>query len=72
LILGDEDGASDAAVLGIFDAIARAAAAALAALDRGDRNTYARIFEPDRGIVAAHLSRALTRSTRRAWCSWRT
>src|SRR6266849_3387689 len=45
LILGDEDGASDA-LLGIFDAIAPAAAAALAALDRGEPDTYSSIFEP--------------------------
>ncbi|HEU5157699.1 MAG TPA: dihydrodipicolinate synthase family protein [Streptosporangiaceae bacterium] len=34
------------ALLGIFDAIAPAAAAALAALDAGDRETYDAIFEP--------------------------
>jgi dihydrodipicolinate synthase/N-acetylneuraminate lyase len=34
------------ALLGIFDAIAPAAAAALAALDRGDRAEYDRILEP--------------------------
>jgi hypothetical protein len=45
LILGDEQGASDA-LLGIFDAIAPAAAAALAALDRGDVAEYERIFAP--------------------------
>jgi len=39
LIAGDERGHSDA-LLGIFDAIAPAAAAALQALDRGDRTTY--------------------------------
>src|ERR1700716_1531708 len=56
LILGDEDGASDA-LLGIFDAIAPAAAAALAALDRGDRDTYARIFEPTVEL-SRHIFRA--------------
>ena len=39
------DGHSDA-LLGVFDAIAPAAAAALAALDDGDREAYERIFEP--------------------------
>ncbi len=59
LILGDEDGASDA-LLGIFDAIAPAAAAALAALDRGERDTYARIFEPTVEL-SRHIFRAPTR-----------
>lgn len=45
LIAGDEHGHSDA-LLGIFDAIAPAAAAALHALDGGDRAAYDRIFEP--------------------------
>ena len=45
LIAGDEHGHSDA-LLGVFDAIAPAAAAALAALDDGDRAAYERIFEP--------------------------
>jgi Protein of unknown function (DUF993) len=45
LILGDDQGASDA-LLGIFDAIAPAAAAALAALDRGDREEFSAIFAP--------------------------
>jgi hypothetical protein len=44
LIYGDELGASDA-LLGIFDAIAPAAAAALGALDLGDRDRYLQIFE---------------------------
>ncbi|AHG93127.1 protein of unknown function DUF993 (plasmid) [Gemmatirosa kalamazoonensis] len=39
LIAGDEHGHSDA-LLGIFDAIAPAASAALQALDRGDRATF--------------------------------
>jgi len=43
LIAGDERGYSDA-LLGIFDAIAPAAAAALAALDRDDRASYDRIL----------------------------
>ena len=59
LILGDEQGASDA-LLGIFDAIAPAAAAALAALDRGDRDAYDGIFEPTVAL-ARHIFRAPTR-----------
>ncbi len=45
LIRGDDQGHSDA-LLGIFAAIAPAAAAALAALDRGDLHEYDRIFAP--------------------------
>jgi hypothetical protein len=45
LILGDEHGYSDA-LLGIFDAIAPAASAAIAALDEGDLERYQAIFEP--------------------------
>ncbi|MEV4277716.1 dihydrodipicolinate synthase family protein [Actinoplanes xinjiangensis] len=45
LIRGDEQGYSDA-LLGIFAAIAPAAAAAFAALDRGDLDEYERIFAP--------------------------
>ncbi len=45
LILGDEHGHSDA-LLGIFDAIAPAAGAALLALDAGDRREYERLLEP--------------------------
>jgi hypothetical protein len=45
LIAGDEHGYSDA-LLGVFDAIAPAAGAALAALDDGDRATYDRLLEP--------------------------
>ncbi|WP_394828562.1 dihydrodipicolinate synthase family protein [Pendulispora albinea] len=45
LIRGDEAGHSDA-LLGIFDAIAPAAAAALAALDAGDAEGYAAAFGP--------------------------
>ena len=45
LILGDDTGYSDA-LLGIFDAIAPAAGAALAALDNGDTERYRRILEP--------------------------
>jgi hypothetical protein len=45
LIRGDEQGHSDA-LLGIFDAIAPAAAAALAALDAGDGDRYDAILAP--------------------------
>jgi hypothetical protein len=44
-IRGDADGASDA-LLGIFDAIAPAASAALQALDAGDHDGYEAIFAP--------------------------
>ncbi len=45
LIAGDEQGHSDA-LLGVFDPIAPAAAAALRALDAGDRERYDAIFAP--------------------------
>ncbi|RSM83883.1 dihydrodipicolinate synthase family protein [Kibdelosporangium aridum] len=45
LILGDSDGYSDA-LLGIFDAIAPAAAAAVRALDASDVDSYNSIFAP--------------------------
>jgi hypothetical protein len=45
LIHGDEHGYSDA-LLGIFDAIAPAASAALQALDRGDTDEYKRVLAP--------------------------
>ncbi len=45
LIRGDEHGYSDA-LLGIFDAIAPAAGAALRALDAGDYDSYEAIFAP--------------------------
>ncbi|NHN33089.1 dihydrodipicolinate synthase family protein [Paenibacillus agricola] len=45
LIRGDEQGYSHA-LLGIFDAIAPVAAAALEALDRGDMAQYDALFEP--------------------------
>jgi hypothetical protein len=45
LIAGDEHGHSDA-LLGIFDAIAPAASAALTALARGDRARYEKILAP--------------------------
>jgi hypothetical protein len=45
LIRGDEEGFSHA-LLGIFDAIAPAAASALAALDAGDTDRYEEILAP--------------------------
>jgi hypothetical protein len=45
LIAGDEHGYSDA-LLGIFDAIAPAASAALRAFDEGDTATYERLLAP--------------------------
>ncbi len=60
LIAGDENRDSDA-LLGIFDAIAPAAAAALTALDAGDHARYDAIFEPTVPL-ARHIFRAPTRS----------
>jgi len=59
LIAGDERGHSHA-LLGIFDAIAPAAAAALAALDDGDLDNYHRIFAPTLPL-ARHVFAAPTR-----------
>lgn len=59
LIAGDERGHSHA-LLGIFDAIAPAAAAALAALDEGDLERYQRIFAPTVPL-ARHVFAAPTR-----------
>jgi hypothetical protein len=59
LIGGDEQGHSDA-LLGIFDAIAPAASAALAALAAGDRATFEAILEPTVPL-SRHIFRAPTR-----------
>jgi len=59
LIRGDERGFSHA-LLGIFDAIAPAAAAALAALDRGDLAAYDAILTPTVSL-SRHIFRAPTR-----------
>lgn len=59
LIAGDETGHSDA-LLGIFDAIAPAASAALAALGRGDRDGYFGILEPTVPL-SRHIFKAPTR-----------
>ena len=59
LISGDELGYSDA-LLGIFDAIAPAAAAALAALGRGDRATFDAILAPTVPL-SRHVFRSPTR-----------
>ncbi len=58
LILGDGAGYSDA-LLGVFDPIAPAAAAALGALDRGDTAAYNEIFAPTVPL-ARHLFAAPT------------
>ncbi|GIJ76352.1 Protein of unknown function [Micromonospora phaseoli] len=58
LIRGDDAGHSDA-LLGVFAAIAPAAAAALAALDRGDLAAYDEIFAPTVPL-ARHLFAAPT------------
>ncbi|TCC00333.1 dihydrodipicolinate synthase family protein [Micromonospora zingiberis] len=58
LIKGDDTGHSDA-LLGVFAAIAPAAAAALAALDRGDLAGYDEIFDPTVPL-ARHLFAAPT------------
>jgi len=58
LIQGDEQGYSHA-LLGIFDAIAPAAAAALQALDRGDLPGYQAIFAPTVPL-AHHIFQAPT------------
>jgi hypothetical protein len=59
LIAGDERGHSEA-LLGIFDAIAPAAASALAALTAGDKRTFFRILEPTVAL-SRHIFRAPTR-----------
>ncbi|PYO98608.1 MAG: dihydrodipicolinate synthase family protein [Gemmatimonadetes bacterium] len=60
LILGDEQGHSDA-LLGIFDAIAPAASAALQALDRGDTTAYRTALEPTVPL-ARHVFQKPTRA----------
>ena len=59
LIAGDADGHSDA-LLGIFDAIAPAASAALGALARGADNTFFDILEPTVPL-SRHIFKAPTR-----------
>jgi hypothetical protein len=59
LIEGDADGHSDA-LLGIFDAIAPAASAALGALAAGNRAGYHEIFAPTVAL-SRHIFRAPTR-----------
>jgi hypothetical protein len=59
LIAGDEQGFSDA-LLGIFDAIAPAASAALDAHGRGDLDRYWKIFEPTVPL-SRHIFKAPTR-----------
>ncbi|PWT93651.1 MAG: dihydrodipicolinate synthase family protein, partial [Proteobacteria bacterium] len=59
LIAGDAQGHSDA-LLGIFDAIAPAASAALGALTRGDPTTFHDILHPTVAL-SRHIFRAPTR-----------
>jgi hypothetical protein len=59
LIKGDEQGYSDA-LLGIFDAIAPAASAALHALDAGDLARYDKILAPTVAL-SRHIFKAPTR-----------
>ena len=59
LIAGDSQGYSDA-LLGIFDAIAPAASASLAALAAGDRKTFDEILAPTVPL-SRHIFRAPTR-----------
>jgi len=59
LIAGDEQGHSDA-LLGIFDAIAPAASAALAALGRGSENEFFELLEPTVPL-SRHIFQAPTR-----------
>lgn len=59
LIAGDEHGHSDA-LLGIFDAIAPAASAALAALGRGSDNEFFELLEPTVPL-SRHVFQAPTR-----------
>ncbi|AKR58442.1 hypothetical protein XM25_22135 [Devosia sp. H5989] len=59
LIAGDEAGHSDA-LLGIFDAIAPAASAALAALGRGSENEFFELLEPTVPL-SRHIFAAPTR-----------
>lgn len=56
LLLGDEQGYSHA-LLGIFDAIAPVAAAALQALDSGDREGYSRLMESTVPLARAIFER---------------
>ena len=59
LILGDDEGFSDA-LLGIFDAIAPAASAALVALDAGDTGRYEEMLAPTVPL-SRHIFKAPTR-----------
>jgi hypothetical protein len=59
LIAGDKEGYSDA-LLGIFDAIAPAASAALGALTRGDEATFHDVLAPTVPL-SRHIFKAPTR-----------
>ncbi len=69
LIAGDDLGYSDA-LLGIFDAIAPAAAAALVALVERRWRDFPRHSRADGAAVAAYLPQRRPASTRPVWCSW--
>ena len=68
LILGDAGGYSDA-LLGIFDAIAPAASAALQALDRGDVPAYRAALEPTVPL-ARHIFQAPTHAYKTGLLAW--
>jgi hypothetical protein len=59
LIADAPDGSHSDALLGIFDAIAPAASAALQALDRGDLTTYHAVFAPT-VVLSRHVFRRPT------------
>ena len=69
---GADRGADSDALLGIFDAIAPAAAAALHALDDGDTGRYDALLAPTVPLSAATSSRRRRRTTRPASSSWPT
>ena len=69
LIAGDEHGYSDA-LLGIFDPIAPAAAAAFAALAHGDIGEFNAILEPTVPL-SRHVFAAPTRFYKTGSSSWR-
>src|SRR5690606_40501796 len=70
LIAGDEEGHSDV-LLGIFDSIAPAASAALAALGRGSDNEFFELLEPTVPL-SRHIFAAPTRlyKTRVVFLAW--
>ena len=74
LIAGDDVGTEPThrhsdALLGIFDAIAPAASAALRELAAGNTDRFNAILEPTVAL-SRHIFAAPRASTRPAWCSW--